>query len=162
MKGMIAIVQDQVNDKCVALSMRTTKITGNILAKAMQAFYRKVTGPSKKHGKQSVKSLAKQGSSLENVEISGENIGSFKKVARKYNIDFALQKDSSQTPPNWVVFFKAKDSKALESAFKEFSRGVLKQKSNKPPILDKLNEFKEKASSVADPAKNREKGEISI
>jgi len=159
---MITIVQDQVNDKCVALSMRTTKLTGNVLAKAMQAFYKKATSPSQKHGKQSVKSLAKQGGSLESVEISGDNIGSFKKVARKYNIDFALQKDNSQAPPNWVVFFKAKDSKALESAFKEFSRNVLKQKSIKTPILDKLNKFKEKVAAIASPAKTKEKGEISI
>ena len=159
---MVDIVQDQVNERCVALSMRGTKITGRILAKAMQMFLQKLNKPRYKHGKQSVKSLAKQGVSLDNVEISGDNIGSFKKIARKYNIDFALQKDSSKDPPNWVVFFKAKDSKVLESAFNEFSRGVLKQKSNKPPMLDKLNKFKEVANATEAPAKNRDRGEIAV
>ena len=156
-------MQDSVNERCVALSVKASKITGQLLAKAMQAFLNKVSKPGVKHGKQSIKSLARQGASLESVEISGEDIGSFNKVARKYNIDFALQKDTSADPPNWVVFFKAKDSKALESAFKEFSRGILKpDKVSKPPMLDKLNKFREIANAADAPAKDRGRGEVSL
>ena len=159
----ITQVQDSVNERCVALSVKASKITGRVLAKAMQAFLNKMNKSGVKHGKQSIKSLAKQGASLESVEISGEDIGAFNKIARKYNIDFALQKDISVDPPNWVVFFKAKDSKALESAFKEFSRGILQPgKSNKPPMLDKLNKFKEIASAADAPAKDRSRGEVSL
>ena len=149
---------EQINDKSVALSIRGAKMTGRLLAKAMQAFLKKAREPTHKHGKQSLKSLAKQGTSLADIEIDGGNIGSFKEIARKYNVDFALKKDDSKQPPNWVVFFKAKDSKALESAFKEYStQNELKR--DKTPMLERLAKFKELAKSIVPPAKNRSKGE---
>ncbi len=152
---MIFIVQEQVNDKTVALSIKTTKLTGRLLARAMQAFLKKAREPTNKHGKQSVKSLTKQGASLADVEISGDDIGTFKRTARKYNIDFALKRDGSSAPPNWIVFFKAKDSKALESAFKEFTKITLKHKKEKPSMLKRLKHFRELAKSALAPVKNR-------
>jgi hypothetical protein len=149
---------EQVNDKAVALSIKGTKVTARLLAKAMQAFLKKARAPTYKRGKQSLKSLAKQGASLADIEISGENIGSFKRLARKYNLDFTLKKDTLADPPRCVVFFKAKDSKTLESAFKEYSRIELKHK-NKPPMLKRLEQFKEKAKAVLPPTKNRSRGE---
>jgi hypothetical protein len=135
-------------------------MTGRLLAKAMQEFLKKMKEPQKpKQGKQSIKSLTKQGASLSNIEITGDNIGSFKRVARKYNVYFALKRDDSETPPKWMVFFKAKDADALTAAFKEYSSSVLKEKTKKPSILTKLNKFKELAKSLASPVKNRNKGE---
>jgi len=118
----------------------------------------KVWEPSDVHGKQSLKSLTKQGASLADIEISGENVGTFKKTARKYNVDFALKCDKSENPPKWVVFFKAKDDKALEAAFNEYSRLTLKHKEVKPSMLAKLRVFKELAKNVLTPAKNRSRG----
>lgn len=148
---------EQVNEKTVALSIKATKITGRLLAKAMQAFLRKARAPTHKQGKQSVKSLTKQGASLADITIPSE-IGTFKRTARKYNIDFALQRDNSSTPPNWIVFFKAKDNKALESAFNEYSKTVLKHKT-KPSMLKRIEHFKNIAKSIVPPTKNRKRGE---
>jgi len=152
-------MQEQINDKTVALSVKAAKITGRLLAQAMRDFMKKAREPTYKHGKQSVKSLTKQGASLSNIEITGENIGSFKRVARKYNIDFALKKDSSETPPKWMVFFKAKDADSLTAAFKEFSSIQLKHKKSRPSALDALEKAKELVSAIAPPAKKRHKGE---
>ena len=143
---------EQINDKCVALSMRGSKVTGRMLAKAMRGFL-KLSGKvgSKlltKHGEQSLKSLSKGGAALSDIEISGENIGTFRKTARKYNVDFSLQKDSSTDPPRWTVFFKAKDDKALQSAFNEYAKATLKQKSGKKSMLNKLDKNKEIAKSA--------------
>lgn len=151
-------MQEQVNEKTVALSVKGAKLTGRLLAKAMQAFLQKARQPKAKHGKQSVRSLTKQGASLANVEVSGDGIGSFKRIARKYNVDFSLKRDESVTPPKWIVFFKAKDSQALEAAFKEFTQVTLKQKTRKPSMLARLEKFKELAKSVAAPVKNRDRG----
>jgi hypothetical protein len=137
-------------------------MTGRLLAKAMQAFLKKAREPTHKHGKQSVKSLTKQGASLSNIEITGDNIGSFKRVARKYNVDFALKRDDAETPPRWMVFFKAKDADALTAAFKEYSSQMLKVKTKKPSMLAKLNVFKALAKSRSAPVKNRSKGELEI
>ena len=152
-------MQEQVNDKTVALSVKVAKMTGRLLAKAMQAFLKKAREPTIKHGKQSVKSLTKQGASLSNITVDGDNIGSFNRIARKYNVDFALKRDDSTTPPKWMVFFKAKDADALTAAFNEYSKIQLREKTKKPSLLDRLAKAKELVSQIASPVKNRNKGE---
>ena len=159
---MITIVQEQVNDKTVALSVKAAKLTGRLLAGAMRAWLKKAREPTVKHGKQSIHTLTKQGASLSNIEVTGDNIGSFKRTARKYNVDFALKRDDSETQPKWLVFFKAKDADAMTAAFKEYSQVALKHREHKPSMLAKLNRFKELAKSVAAPVKNRSRGEIEI
>ena len=155
------MMQEHVEEKTVALSIKATKLTAHELAKAMKAFLNKMkeSKDKHKHGKQSIKSLTKQGASLSNIPIDGDNIGSFNRVARKYNIDFALKKDSSETPPKWMVFFKAKDADALTAAFKEYSQPMLKQKTRKPSLLAALEKAKELVSQIGAPVKNRKKGE---
>jgi hypothetical protein len=152
-------VQEQVNEKAVALYIKGGKITGRLLAKAMQAFLNHArASPKPKSGKQSVKSLTKQGASLSNIDISGDNIGTFQKTARKYNVDFALKRDDGETPPKWLVFFKAKDADALTAAFNEYSKITLREKTRKPSILAGLEKCIELAKSLAAPVKNRSRG----
>lgn len=151
-------MHEEVNQKTVALSIKATKITGRLLAKAMQAFLKKAREPTITHGKQSVRSLTKQGASLTNIPIDGDNIGSFTRTARKYNVDFALKRDNSETPPKWMVFFKAKDADALMSALKEYSKIQLREKARKPSLLDRLAQAKELVSQIAAPVKNRNRG----
>ena len=151
-------MQDQVNEKTVALSIKTAKITGRLLAQAMRAFLKKAQKTSITHGKQSLKSLTKQGASLTNIEISGDNIGSFSRIARKYNVDFALKRDDSQSPPKWIVFFKSKEADAVTAAFNEYSKVQLKYKTFKLSLLAGLEKAKEIAAQIAPPVKNRDKG----
>jgi hypothetical protein len=126
----------------------------------MRAFLKKAREPTFHHGKQSVKSLTKQGASLSNIEITGDNIGSFTKTARKYNVDFALKRDDAQSPPKWLVFFKAKDADALTAAFNDYSRLMLKrEKTQKPPLLEALAKAKEFIGQITVPIRNRQQGE---
>ena len=154
-------MQEQINEKSVALYIKAGKLTGRVLAQAMRAFLKKAREPTPpKHGKQSVKSLTKQGSSLTNIEITGENIGGFKKTARKFNVDFALKRDDAETPPKWLVFFKAKDADALTAAFNEYSKITLKrEKSKETPLLTLLQKAKELVGQIAAPIKTRQHGE---
>ena len=153
-------MQEQINEKSVALSIKAAKLTGRLLAQAMRAFLKKAREPTIHHGKQSVKSLTKQGASLTNIEISGENIGDFKKTARKYNVDFALKRNDSETPPKWLVMFKAKDADALTAAFNEYSKITLKRgKSKEVPLLEELQKAKEQVGQIAAPVKERQHGE---
>ena len=155
------MMQEQVNEKSVALYVKAGKMTGRVLAQAMREFLKKAREPTPpKHGKQSVKSLTKQGACLTNIEISGENIGCFKKTARKYNIDFALKRDDAETPPKWLVFFKAKDIDALTAAFNEYSKITLKQqKSKEPTLLAELEKAKDLVGQITTPIKTRQQGE---
>jgi hypothetical protein len=153
-------MQEQVNEKTVALYIKGGKITGQLLAQAMKEFLRKSREPPKeKKGLQSVKTLTKQGASLSNFEIDGSNIGDFRKTARKYNVAFALKRDDSETPPKWLVIFKAKDTDTLTAAFNEYSKIQMKYKGKKPSMIDKINKFKKIAKAVEAPVKNKNKGE---
>ena len=143
-------MQSHTNDRCVAISVKAAKLTARLMAQAMRAFRDKSrkAGAAGVHGEQSLKSLTKSGASIENVEIPAESdINSFKKTARKYNIDFALKKDTSTDPPNWMIFFKSKDAKSMDAAFKEFSKNVL-DKAPAVPIAKELERFKDIAKGI--------------
>ena len=156
-------MQEQVNDKTVAIAVKGVKLTGRMLAKAMQAFLKKMQEPSKeKPGQQSIKSLTKRGASLADMTIDGDNIGSFKRVARKYNVGFELKRDKAADPPRCIVFFRAKDNKSLESAFNEYSKITLKHKTRKPPMLKRLAHYRKLAKAAAPPVKNRDRGGIEL
>ena len=78
----------------------------------------------------------------------------FKRFLDKYGIDYAITKDPSQTPPRYLVFFKARDGDDMTAAFKEYSASLL-QKQKKPSVLKQLNKLKQLVASM--PAKVRQK-----
>ena len=136
------MVQEDVNQKTVAISVKATKLTGRLLAKAIAAALRKMRqARDSPHGKQTVKQLARQNVGMQSIEVTDDNIGGFEKYARKYGVDFALKRDNG-TPPKWLVFFKARDADALTAAFTEFSRDTLKR-ANRPSVLEAMRSFKE-------------------
>ena len=89
-------MQDEVRDKSVALVINVGKkggrITEEMLKWAIREYRKQAKAPH--HGKQSVKSLVRQGDGVQNIEITDKNIKSFEGVARKYGVDFALRKST--------------------------------------------------------------------
>lgn len=76
--------QDQINEKSVAIVIKGGKISAKLLAKSMLFLLRqgkkqiqKAKAPKVGKGKQSVKSLVRQGQGVTNIEITDANIGSF-------------------------------------------------------------------------------------
>ncbi len=152
------LVQEEVNQKAVAISVKATKLTGRLLAKVIAAALRKMrqARDAPHHGKQTVKQLARQNAGMQSIEITDDNIGSFEKYARKYGVDFALKRDNG-SPPKWMVFFKARDADALTAAFTEFSRDTLKRVS-RPSVRESMRNFKELIQhKVLDRSKVRER-----
>ena len=129
-----------------------------MLKYAIEQYLKQQRNPRAPHGKQSVKSLVKQGVGVQNIEITDKNIRSFQSVARKYGVDYALKKDTSSQPPRYLVFFKARDTDALTAAFREFSGKQLKR-NKKPSILVQLKKFQEQMVNH-DRARNRAKNVI--
>lgn len=155
-------MQDEVREKSVAFVIRVGKtggkLTASMLKYAMEQYLKQQRNPRAPHGKQSVKSLVRQGAGVQNIEITDKNIRSFQSVARKYGVDYALKKDTSSQPPRYLVFFKARDTDALTAAFREFSGKQLKR-SKKPSILVQLKKFQEQIVNH-DKARNRAKNGI--
>ena len=133
-------MQDEINEKVVALSVKGAKLTAEMLQKAIKAMLAQAKKQQEKqpHGKQTLKQLAKQNAGLSNIEITEGNIKAFEQTAKKYGIDFALKKDSTETPPRYL---------ALTAAFKEFSAKKLTQE-QKPSIRKALATFREAAKQL--------------
>ena len=142
-------MQEQVNEKIVALSIRGAKLTAVMLQKAMKKLLEEMKRQQGKppKGKQTLKQLMKQNAGVSNIEITKDNIKAFESTAKKYGIDFALKKDATETPPRYLVFFKGRDADALTAAFKEFSAKKLTQ-DKKPSIRKALAAFREKAKEL--------------
>ena len=143
-------MQDEINEKVVALSVKGAKLTAETLQKAIKAMLAQAKKQQEKqpHGKQTLKQLAKQNAGLSSIEITEGNIKAFEQTAKKYGIDFALKKDSTETPPRYLVFFKGRDADALTAAFKEFSAKKLTQE-QKPSIRKALATSEKQQSSLA-------------
>jgi hypothetical protein len=166
-------MQEEVTAKTIAFAMQTTKMTASVLKAAMRKFLEsqeKMKADVKSQlakrnqpgeGKQTMKQLMKHNAELTNIEITDSNIRSFERVARKYQIDFSLKKDSTVTPPKYIVFFKAKDVDVMTTAFKEYSAKQLK-KSKKPSVrkrLQKTQNMQKKNERSRDKTKQKSRGE---
>ena len=154
-------MQDEVNEKTIALYIKTGKLTAQTLQKAMKKLLEQMKKQKGKapQGKQTLKQLMKQNAGVSNIEITEGNIKAFESTAKKYGIDFALKKDSTETPPRYLVFFKGRDADVLTAAFREFSKKKL-DKERKPSVRRDLAEKKAEAAQTAkrDKVKNMDRG----
>ena len=149
-------MQEEVTQKTIALVFKSSRLTADVLKKAMKMYLeRRKAGQQATHGKMSVKKLVGQGMGASSIEVTDNNIKSFERVARKYNVDFAVKKDNTVEPPKYMVFFKGKDADVITQAFKEFVYGNEKRKA-KPSLREKLKCCME----VVQQAKNRERSRM--
>ena len=77
-------MQDEVNEKTIALYIKTGKLTAQTLQKAMKAILSKGKKALSKppQGKQSLKQLMKQNAGVSNIEITKDNIKAFESTYR--------------------------------------------------------------------------------
>ena len=141
-------MQDEVNEKTIALYIKTGKLTAAMLQKAMKALLAKGKGQLTKapHGKITMRQLMKQGEKVSNIEITEGNIKAFESTAKKYNIDFSLKKVKGEQT-RYLVFFKGRDADVMTAAFQEFSAKKLTQE-QKPSIRKLLSTLKDKAAAL--------------
>lgn len=161
-------MQEEVEQKTVNLAVRSSKVTAQVLYKGLKAFInhqkRKAAMKAAEKdepikGEQSVKELIGQGQGVSSMPIDDDGIKDFKKICNKYGVDFAVVKDKTVEPPQFTVFFKAKDADAITQVLKEYSAKQVKKKqkaeTKKPSILDKLKKFKDIVAKT--PRKDKEK-----
>ena len=110
-------MQDEVNEKVVSLAIKTSKLTAEVLQKAMKALLAKGKGQLTKapHGKITMRQLMKPGEKVSNIEITDQNIKAFDPIARKNGLDYNVKKIENGKPPTYLVSFKGRfaSSRAL-------------------------------------------------
>lgn len=102
-----------------------------------------------------MKRLIRQNRGVTNLEIEKTGIKDFDRYAKRYHIDYAIQKDLSCTPPRYLIFFKAQDADALNAAFKEYSAAVL-NKAERPSVLTKLHDLAQVIANLPDKVRRKE------
>ena len=112
-------MQEEIEHKTVNFAISTVKLSARTLLKGAQFFLRQYD-KSASQGKQSMNRLIRQNRGVTNLEIEKTGIKDFDRYAKRYHIDYAIQKDLSCTPPRYLIFFKAQDTDALNAAFKEY------------------------------------------
>ena len=147
-------MQEEVEQKTFNIVVSTTKLTARTILNAGKAAIQqqqaKMAG-----GKQSVRMLLRQNRGVSSVEIDKTNIRGFERYAKKYGIDYAIRKDNSEMPPRYLVFFKAPDAEAFNSAFKEYSASLL-NKGNRPSVLARLQELVQAAAELPGKVRHKE------
>ena len=117
-------MQDEVNEKTMALCIKGGKISAQILKAALTKLLaeiekkkqqsKKMGGQNRcKRGKQSIKSLQQSGAQLTNIVVTDNNIKSFDRVARKYGVDYSLKKAEKE---------QAKEAKKAEKEAKKAAK----------------------------------------
>ena len=147
-------MQEEIEHKTVNFAISTTKLSARSLLKGAQFLLRQYD-KSASQGKQSMKRLIRQNRGVTNLEIEKTGIKDFDRCAKRYHIDYAIQKDLSCTPPRYTVFFKAQDTDALNTAFKEYSASVL-DKTKRPSVLAKLHDLVQAAAELPGKVRNKE------
>ena len=79
-------MQDEINEKTIALYIKTGKLTAQTLQKAMKTLLAQMKKQKDKtpQGKQTLKQLMKQNAGVSNIEITEGNIKAFESTAKKY------------------------------------------------------------------------------
>ena len=159
-------MQEEVQNRTVTLTISGARLTGRTLKWAIRQLLNNHSKNKVKRaqakaitpkGKQSVKELVGQNQGVQNIEISDKNIKDFDRVARKYGIDYAVKRDTTEAIPKYLVFFKARDGDALNAAFREYSAVTAKKKA-RPSVIQRLRSINplEKAAKK-DKVRNKDK-----
>ena len=154
-------MQEEVTEKVIAVSIETTKLTAEILQKALDNLLiqmkEQMSHPVHHKGKQSLKQLMNQNAGVSSIEITDDNIKAFEKTAKKYGVDFAVKRVQNENQSRYLVFFKGRDTDVLTAAFQEFSNKKLRVK-EKPSIRQAfINLKQEKFVSKATRNKTRKR-----
>ena len=98
-------MQEEIEQKSFNLMISTTKLSARTVLRAVKAAFRLYQSKASQ-GKQSVRTLLRQNRGVSSVEISKTGIRGLERYAKKYGIDYAIRKDTSEVPSRYLVFFK--------------------------------------------------------
>lgn len=105
--------------KTIDVTIQAASISSDILKSALQEI---LANNATKHGKVKVKDLIESSGNgkLDSIEVTDSNIKDFLQVAKKYDVDYALKRDTSVNPPKYHVFFSTDKTDNFKKSFSEY------------------------------------------
>ena len=141
-------MQEEVNQKTVALSIRTTKLTGKVLAAALEGSAGAAKAPPEGADPAGTPEREKADEPLWRQKCHAY-VGApkdFDRIAKEFHVDYAFHKVS---PGHYLLFFKANQADAITAAFQKYSAKVLNKEQDKASILGQLRKFTEQIRTQA-------------
>ena len=146
-------MQEEVENRTVNLAISTTRLSARTIVAGIRMYLQHQRNAAAKkpvkvegvHGKQSVKELIGQNQGVSRMPLGDASIREFEREARKYGVDFAVTKDKSVHPPQYTVFFKARDNDAKQLNAEK-----------KPSIVKQLEKLKALVASLPSKVRHKE------
>lgn len=140
-------MQEEVENKSIALTINTAKLTGRVLLAAARKFLEQQKSAKAKNtvskdvvpkGKMTVKQLTAQGQGVSSFDLNDDRLARFDRIAKKYGVNYAVKNTGTAEHPQHTIFFKPKDGDALTAVFKEFTQKVVMKK---PSVVKRLRQM---------------------
>lgn len=139
--------------KTIDISVKAQKITSDILKSAMQEL---LSGKADKKGRMTYSQLEnKANGKLDNIEVNENNIADFLSTARKYDVDFALKRDKSTSPPTYHIFFSTSKNENFQKAFSEYADKVQNKIANRGEVSREM--LKKQARKIESKPRRKQK-----
>ena len=150
-------MQEYVEERTIAISIKAAKLSGRALAAACKKVFEEIakqqSAAKRPHGRQSVKKLMAHGENVNSIEVEAPKL--FDRMARRFNVDYAFYKTG---PDKYLLFFKAGQADAITACFESYSRKLLgKSKSSRIPIREQLKKAAEQLAQEKPKTKERAK-----
>ena len=144
-------MQEEIERKTVCLVIKGAKLTTELFAsgikKAFETGLNVTHKEHEKHGEMKLEDLVGKGRGAKSVDVKEGDLGSFRKIASKYNVDYSIKQGKDENGKNiFYVFFQAKDESVIQSALKEFVKKN-ETKEIKKSLRQELKQNKEKAAA---------------
>ena len=156
-------MQEEVENRTVNLAISTSRLSARTIVAGIRMYLQhqrnaaaqKPTKVEGVHGKQTVKELIGQNQGVSRMPLGDASIRDFEREARKYGVDFAVTKDKSVHPPQYTVFFKARDNDALQQIADSLMAKQLNAE-KKPSIVKQLEKLKSLVASLPSKVRHKE------
>jgi hypothetical protein len=148
-------IQEEIDNRTIALSVKASKLTARLLAKVLAAALRKLKQQRQKakmpKGRQSVKKLMGQRTATSSIPLDGDT-RLFDRVARKYGVDYSFHKTE---PGKYMLFFKSGQADAITAAFSEYTKRIIARvKDRNIPLREQMEQS---AQRVREKPRDRER-----
>ena len=156
-------MQEEVENRTVNLAISTSRLSARTIVAGIRMYLQHQRNAAAKkqakvegvHGKQTVKELIGQNQGVSRMPLGDASIRDFEREARKYGVDFAVTKDKSVHPPQYTVFFKARDNDALQQIADSLMAKQLNAE-KKPSIVKQLEKLKALVASLPSKVRHKE------
>ena len=158
------MMNEEVSKESIRFAYNTARVTvrGMLMGLRKAKQVAKAVNDKTGKGEQTVKQLIKQGQGATSMEVSGESMRQFKKIANRYGVDFSIVKNKTADKPRYTVFFKAKDTDAITAVLNEYAGKVVKKNKTqeRPSVLEKLRVLKAEVARIPRKVHHRRKEQI--